>query len=261
MVRLGVSHEEVLADYRRLVALPEREDIVPALYRRKDGSTFPGEARRTVLDTRDGPILVVTAHDLTERKRAEERQVAHARQQEHRALRPVRPRQARRRGCSEAGAERARRSERETVVYWSRPGRRELMLRALGWRRPARATPGSSSGARTTHRRRVREPRAGALHGEQAVTLPFAGGWACGSTSALVMPVRGERSARGLLCAFSRAGAFGAEETDFLGAAGERAVGRAAAHRQRGAARLPRAVRRASPGCPTARCSPTGSRR
>ncbi len=51
-------------------------------YRRRDGSTLPVEARRTVLETADGPILVVNSRDLTERKVEEARKSAHLRYQQ-----------------------------------------------------------------------------------------------------------------------------------------------------------------------------------
>jgi diguanylate cyclase (GGDEF)-like protein/PAS domain S-box-containing protein len=97
--QLGYSREELLkrgsADIRAdrseatldqefeiLVASVERSDTTLATYRRKDGSTFPVEVRRTVHDTPEGPILVLNARDLTERKAADEREALHLRYQE-----------------------------------------------------------------------------------------------------------------------------------------------------------------------------------
>lgn len=53
-IRVDRSREQLDAGFEQLAASVERSDIVPALYRRKDGSTFPVELRRTVHDTHDG---------------------------------------------------------------------------------------------------------------------------------------------------------------------------------------------------------------
>jgi diguanylate cyclase (GGDEF)-like protein/PAS domain S-box-containing protein len=68
--------------HRALLARPGCTDLVVRTYRRKDGSTFEVEVLRKVVDSPEGPILVLNARDLTERRRIEERQAAHLRYQE-----------------------------------------------------------------------------------------------------------------------------------------------------------------------------------
>ena len=81
-IRVDQSDASLDHEFEVLVASVERSDTTLATYRRKDGSTFPVEVRRTVHDTPEGPILVVNARDLTERKAADEREALHLRYQE-----------------------------------------------------------------------------------------------------------------------------------------------------------------------------------
>ncbi|HVP10978.1 MAG TPA: PAS domain S-box protein [Phycisphaerae bacterium] len=46
-------------------------ETVETFYRRKDGSTFPVEIRLRAQETADGPLLIATARDMTQRKRDE----------------------------------------------------------------------------------------------------------------------------------------------------------------------------------------------
>jgi len=81
-IRVDQSDASLDHEFEVLVASVERSDMTLATYRRKDGSAFPVEVRRTVHDTPEGPILVVNARDLTERKAADEREALHLRYQE-----------------------------------------------------------------------------------------------------------------------------------------------------------------------------------
>jgi diguanylate cyclase (GGDEF)-like protein/PAS domain S-box-containing protein len=95
---LGYSREELLGkpsslivanlpeaslrgSHAALLGRPGRTDLVVRTIRRKDGSTFEVEVLRKVVDSTEGPILVINARDLTERRRIEERQAAHLRYQ------------------------------------------------------------------------------------------------------------------------------------------------------------------------------------
>jgi len=60
-------------DYDALIAGKDSSaNTVEGVYRRKDGTAVPVEARRRALHTEDGWIIVGTATDISERKRAEE---------------------------------------------------------------------------------------------------------------------------------------------------------------------------------------------
>src|SRR5678809_187145 len=69
-VRAGLSAESLRAELNELLAMPGRSNIIATEYRRKDGSTFPAESRRSILDTPQGRVVVVNSRDLSERRRA-----------------------------------------------------------------------------------------------------------------------------------------------------------------------------------------------
>jgi diguanylate cyclase (GGDEF)-like protein/PAS domain S-box-containing protein len=85
-ILVGVSDEALRASLGKLLEREDRTDLTVRTYRRKDGSTFDVEVLRRVVDSPQGPILVLNARDLTERRRIEERQAAHLRYQESTAL-------------------------------------------------------------------------------------------------------------------------------------------------------------------------------
>jgi diguanylate cyclase (GGDEF)-like protein/PAS domain S-box-containing protein len=185
-IRIDRSREELQAAFEQLVASPERSDIVAAVYRRKDGSTFPVELRRTVHDTPEGPILVVSARDLTERREADERQALHLRYQEalarfgHAALAKRDPKEL----TADAVAAVREGLAADDVVYVDRAELPEEL---------ASSEPFVGSGA----------------------ALPFA--WARTYPSAAVVAVRGDNVVRGALCALSkREDAYWANELSFL---------------------------------------------
>jgi len=84
---LGYSREEVLGmtpmdifsadratlerDYDALKEGDARPQVIEGVYRRKDGTTVPVEARRRMVRTEQGWVMVGTALDITERKAAE----------------------------------------------------------------------------------------------------------------------------------------------------------------------------------------------
>jgi len=210
-IRVDRPREVLYREFERLAASTERTDITAAIYRRKDGSEFPVEIRRTIHDTPDGPILVVNARDLTEREHADERQAAQLRYQEslarfgQAALAKREPAEL----VAEAIEAVAEALGAEAVVYvepGGTPG--ELILRAgVGYDSEVMASPDGN-------------PLDTVLaHGEffvgKGAALPF--GWARALGSAAAVAIRGESAVRGALCVLSRRGdAYWAEELGYL---------------------------------------------
>jgi diguanylate cyclase (GGDEF)-like protein/PAS domain S-box-containing protein len=207
----GHSLEDVRALQQEL--LRERTLTGELTYRRKDGSTFPVEARRTVLDTPDGPVLVVNSHDLTERKIEEARKSAHLRYQQRiaafgqLALVCRDPQELAENAVQQVllalGA--------ETVAYVERgtdPG--QLVARALAG---ADAGAGRTATGEDDPVSQVLET--GVRFSAESCSTPFE--WARTAAAAIV-PVPGDSSVRGALCAVSRAREFGLEELNFLDA-------------------------------------------
>jgi diguanylate cyclase (GGDEF)-like protein/PAS domain S-box-containing protein len=185
-IRIDRSHEELRSSFELLAESDERSDIVAAVYRRRDGSTFPVELRRTVHATPQGPILVVSARDLTERREADERQALHLRYQEalarfgHAALDKRDPKEL---AADAIGAVRDA-LEAEEVVYLD--------------------------GAQLPEALQSSEPFVGS-----GAALPFT--WARAYASAAVVTVRGDNIVRGALCVLSqREDAYWANELSFL---------------------------------------------
>ena len=216
-VRVDRTLDQLLGDYRELRAKPGASDTSEGSYRRKDGSTFPVEVTRRVLETSDGPVLVANVRDLTERKRAEERQAAHLRLQERiarfgqSALAKRQPEQL----IEEALQNILEGLTADAVAYLERgasPG--ELMLRSIAGVHAGEASrlahaPGNpvfgvfDSGVRVV---------------AEAAVLPFA--WAQDAAVTAIVPVRADQRVRGVLCVLKGAArALGAEELSFVEAA------------------------------------------
>ena len=213
-IRVDHPRERLLAVFGRLVNDPESEQLDIAACRRKDGSVFPVEFTRRLLQTGDGPIVVATARDLTERLKADERQAALLRYQERvarfgqRALAQREPAEL----IEKAVQEILEALDAEAVAYVERePGGGELVLRALvgvaGPFHPAPvpAQPGSPLvDAMASGMRRV-------VDGAQ---LPFA--WASGLRTTALLPVPGENGVRGMLCVgYKTASPFAPEAFSF----------------------------------------------
>ncbi|HJV12089.1 MAG TPA: sensor domain-containing diguanylate cyclase, partial [Burkholderiales bacterium] len=193
--QLGYTRAELLArgpggelvqNAEALIASDERSDIAAVLLCRKDGSTFPAELRRTVHDTSGGPILVVSARDLTERRDADERQALHLRYQEalarfgHAALEKRDPKEL----TADAVAALREGLGADEVVYIDRAELPEAL--------------------------QTSEPFVGS-----GAALPF--GWAHVYASAALVTVRGDNIVRGALCALSHGDdAYWANELSFL---------------------------------------------
>jgi diguanylate cyclase (GGDEF)-like protein/PAS domain S-box-containing protein len=210
-IRVDTPNAVLDREFEDLVASAERSDTAIAIYRRKDGSTFPVEMRRTVQEMPEGPILVVNARDLTERKAADERQAAQVRYQE--ALARFGQAALGRREPNELVAEAV-----QTVVEglgadavaYLEPGQQpgELVLRAgRGYNAELMdAVPGKAVETALASS----EPFVG-----YGADLPFAWGREFGS--AAVVAVRGDNTVRGALCALARRGdAYWADELGFL---------------------------------------------
>jgi diguanylate cyclase (GGDEF)-like protein/PAS domain S-box-containing protein len=218
LLRLGPGHirvdkprQALNGEFEQLVASMERTDTASALFRRKDGSTFPVEVRRTVVDTPDGPILVVNARDLTERKAADERQAVHVRYRESlaRFAQAALDRREPKALIAEAIQAVAEGLDADAVLYVE-PGPQagELVLRA-GFGYDAElmaAAPGNAVETALASS----EPFVGS-----GSALPFM--WARGFGSAAVVAVRGDNTVRGALCVLSRSeDAYWADELAFL---------------------------------------------
>ena len=219
-VRLDRSREQLLDDYRELAAAPGASLTTVGTYRRKDGSTFPVEVTRRLLETRDGAVVVATARDLTERTRAEQRQAAHHRYQE----RIARFGQAAlaKRDPAELAAEAA-----QTLLEALHAdgggvcGARDVgaRSRAAHGRRRRRGGGDSRVLACAESDPVLQVLRTGRAAFAQGAGLSFA--WARRLRTAALVPVRGERGVRGALCVFfEEAEGFGAEDSlNFIEAA------------------------------------------
>jgi diguanylate cyclase (GGDEF)-like protein/PAS domain S-box-containing protein len=223
-IRADVTRESLRAETAKLLRMQARSTTVVIEYRRKDGSTFPVESHRSLLDTPQGRVMVVNARDLTERMSAERRRAAQARYQKKIAR--LGQAALSKRNPAELIAKAVRSVEEGLalgpVAYFERTGSDdEVVLRSLA---------GLSS---STHDHApVRMDRAGALstlwqsadavvlNGPWGMTLPLPFEWLrrYGALAAVAVPADG--GPRAFVCALAQApGAFGPEETRFLAAA------------------------------------------
>ncbi len=214
-VRMDRTREELAEDYRALVdAAPGASTTSVGTYRRKDGSTFPVEVTRRLLETRDGGVVVATARDLTERRRAEQSQAAHHRYQERiarfgqSALVKSEPSELMKKAVQSL----LEALVAETVAYLepeSHTG--ELVLRAVVG--VAGAAPGSVAGKPGEPIRQVLASGNRLL--TEGAKLPLA--WAAELKSVALVPVRSDDKVRGVLCVgYRQPNAFGTEEVNFI---------------------------------------------
>ena len=215
-IRVDRPRERILQDYKRLEGEPGGgDDMEISACRRRDGSVFPVEFTRRLVETGEGPIVVASARDLTERLRADQRQAQVLKYQERvarfgqLALAQRQPAELIERAVQAVlealGA--------EAVAYFEpEPGEAALVSRALVGVADAAAQPATvpcPSGS----------PVMEAMHsGSRTVVdgagLPFP--WAKRLRSTALLPVRGESGVRGLLCAaYKTPNAFAAEELNF----------------------------------------------
>ncbi|HEY5896284.1 MAG TPA: EAL domain-containing protein, partial [Burkholderiales bacterium] len=224
-----------------LLGLAGRTNTVITEYRRKDGSTFPVESRRSLIETPQGRVLVVNSRDLTERMSAEKRRAAQARYQKK--ISKLGQAALSKRNAAELVAK-AVQSVLDglgggAVAYFERgtaPG--EVILRRVAG---LGSTPSDSAPAVIGEA----SPLAPVLNASQPVvmngpwddTLPLPFEWMRRYRAMAAVPVPADGGPRGIVCAFAdAAGSFGPEETRFLGAAASMVS--AALHRLDSEARL-----------------------
>jgi diguanylate cyclase (GGDEF)-like protein/PAS domain S-box-containing protein len=209
---LGYSREELIGRSSEHILADRSIDEVIS-YRRKDGSTFPVEAKRTVLETADGSILVVVSRDLTERKLEEARKSAHLRYQQRIAA--FGQSALARRDPQELADDAVQQVQlalgADCVAYVERgPERGQLAVRALAGAEASAERTAHSTGDPLSH---VLES---GVRFCAECTLPF--DWGRTPAASAIVPVPGEPGVRGALCAVSRSRQFGADELNFLDA-------------------------------------------
>ena len=240
-IRTDITTDSLTAEFKELLATPGRSGIVVTDYRRKDGTTFPVESRRSILDTPQGRVVVVNARDLSERRSAEKRRAAQARYQKKIAR--LGQSALAKRDAAEL-LEQAVQSVLEglsgdVVAYVERGAREdEVVLKRVGGLAepaPEASVAECDSGSPLGRVLATGEPAVLEPRWNETRLLPFA--WAEGHRTAAIVAVPGERSVRGALCALARhERAFGPEELRFLGAAASMVS--AALHRLDSEARL-----------------------
>jgi len=215
------SIDELRTSVAALTSTPERSDSQRRTYRRKDGSTFPAEVLRRMVDSPEGAIVVINARDLTEREAADRRQSAHLRYQEKIA----------RLGQSALGVRRpddlildAAQAVLEGLaadaVAYVEQGSKDgtlIVREVLGLpEEPANAVAECAAADTIVE---VLKTGAPALI-EQATRPPLPFNWAASAASAALVPVAGERTTRGALCALCRQpSALATDEMRFIEAA------------------------------------------
>jgi diguanylate cyclase (GGDEF)-like protein/PAS domain S-box-containing protein len=220
----GVAPDAMRASLEDLSARKDASDLTVRTYRRKDGTTFEVEVLRRIVGSPDGAILVLNARDLTERRRAEERQAAHLRYQEctarfgHLAL-----------SKHEAGAliDDAVLSVHEALqtcalAYVERgAGEGQLMLRGgAGLPKESDFASQAPHGAADAISGTLDYGEVAVIHDAGSAGGPLRFEWAAEFQSMVAVPVHGGGEVRGALCALSKGtGELGPEESKFLTAA------------------------------------------
>jgi diguanylate cyclase (GGDEF)-like protein/PAS domain S-box-containing protein len=221
-VRVDRAGGELLGDYRRLAADADTTADRTAdvgVCRRKDGSTFPAEFTRRILQTDSGPVIVAHVRDISERVRAEERKAAHLRYQERiarfgqAALMQREPFEL----IDNTVQEVLEALDPEAVAYLeAEPNASELVVRALVGVAELAGFPGTVAcppGSPVLEAMRWGKPKL-----VPGAELPL--GWKKPPHSVALVPVRGEHGVRALLCVWAKdAVAFSAEELNFAEAA------------------------------------------
>jgi diguanylate cyclase (GGDEF)-like protein/PAS domain S-box-containing protein len=240
-IRPDATAAALRTETTELLGLAGRTNTVITEYRRKDGSTFPVESRRSLLDTPQGRVLVVNSRDLSERMSAEKRRATQARYQKkisrlgQAALSKRNPAQLIAKAVHSvldglgAGA----------VAYLERgSGEREVVLRRVAG---LASTPSDSAVVRIERD----SPLAPLLDASEPVVLnapwkeglPLPFEWLRRYGAVAAVPVPADGGPRGIVCAAAEApGSFGPEETRFLAAAASMVS--AALHRLDSEARL-----------------------
>jgi len=219
-LRADVTAEGLKAEVRELLSRGASNTVLTE-YRRKDGSSFPVESQRHVQDTPQGRVLVVNARDLTERRRAEERQAAHLRYQEKIAR--FGEAALAKREAGEVIAE-AVQAVLEglgggVVAYVERcPGERCVMVRAVAGLARQGENSVAAYGAEQAIAAVLEHGEPATVTAEDPASLPF--WWASALRNAVLVPVLDDQGPRGALCALSESPLpQGLEESRFVVAA------------------------------------------
>jgi diguanylate cyclase (GGDEF)-like protein/PAS domain S-box-containing protein len=216
---LPASSKQLEREYDAVIAEGSKGIRLETSYVAKDGRKGWTELHRRALRSGESWIIVTISRDITERKRAEERQAAHLRYQERiarfgqSALVKREPaeliEQSVQTVLEALGA--------DAVAYLeTESGAGGVVLRAVLGAADAGANPGVVACGDEDPILQVM--RSGARLLIEGASLPLA--WARNLRSAALVPVRGEDKVRGVLCAcYRQADAFAAEELNFVEAA------------------------------------------
>jgi diguanylate cyclase (GGDEF)-like protein/PAS domain S-box-containing protein len=235
-IRPDATHDRLRIESHELMGVKERSNTVITSYRRKDGSTFPVESRRSLIETPQGRVLVVNSRDLTERQSAEKRRAAAARYQKKIAR--LGQAALSKRDAAELTAK-AVQSVLDglgagAVAYLERGAAPdEMILRRVAGLGSTQTDSAVLSIAPGSALAPLLEGNAQPVLLDKT-PLPFEWTRRFAAFACVAVPAAG--GARGLLCAFGEAGALGPEEARFLGAAASMVS--AALHRLDSEARL-----------------------
>ncbi|HYL91314.1 MAG TPA: EAL domain-containing protein [Burkholderiales bacterium] len=240
-IRPDASTGTLRRETSELMGMAGQTNTVITEYRRKDGSTFPVESRRSLLDTPQGRVLVVNSRDLSERMSAEKRRAAQNRYQKkisrlgQAALSKRNPAELIAKAVQSvldglgSGA----------VAYLERgnAGREVVLRRVAGFG----STPTDSAVVRIEPDSplaplfETSDPVVVNGPWKEGLPLPFE--WLRRYGALAAVPIPADGGPRGIVCAMAEApGAFGPEETRFLTAAASMVA--AALHRLDSEARL-----------------------
>ncbi len=222
-MRTDTTPESLRAEIAALLGSPSRSNTANTEYRRKDGSTFPVESRRSIIDTPQGRVLVVNSRDLSERRSAEKRRATQARYQKK---------------IARLGQGALAKRDAAELLEQAVQGVLEGLGRGAVAYVERGATPGEVVLKRVDGLAEVvqdAQPLIVNPPWSEGEPLPFA--WAGRYQAAAIVPVPGDHGARGALCALAeQRRAFGPEELRFLDAAASMVS--AALHRLDSEARL-----------------------
>ncbi len=240
-IRPDASTGTLQREMSELSGLAGQTNTVLTEYRRKDGTTFPVESRRSLIDTPQGRVLVVNSRDLSERLSAEKRRAAQARYQKK--ISRLGQAALTKRNPAELVAK-AVQSVLEglgggAVAYLERgSGEREMVLRrvaGLGSTSTDSAVARIEPDSLLAPLFESSDPLV--LNGPWKEGLPLPFEWLRRYGSLAAVPVPADGGPRGVLCAMAEApGALGPEEARFLTAAASMVS--AALHRLDSEARL-----------------------
>ena len=214
---LGKPREELEREYDAVIAAGADGVTTETSYVAKNGRKRWTELQRRPLRAGDGWIIVTISRDITERKRAEERQKRHLRLQERTARFGQSALEKRDPGALIDEAV-------QTVLEGLRADGAAYIEAGAGGRLVLRKLAGIAEGPGAPCAIDSRSARLHQFFDPDCPRTPVPGAdlgldWTERFDSAAVVPVRSEDTVRGLLCAFDRHGnALAAEEMNFVDA-------------------------------------------